>query len=1092
MKNIITSFFLICSSLFTFAGERNSHLWLNNVPVVADSSAKKLYITLDPEASGSLTGTLRWDSDVHSSVALNGTALASDSSNFNVADWSANAENTLTVDKNEWKLVFSTLPFVLIEANQEDLYTVWKEDHDKKSPSTIAVIDARARTKDKGKLLNYFFSNIKVRVRGATSAGKEKKSFAITLKDELGEDKNAHILGYRDDDSWILDAMFNDFSKMRNRVLFDLWNAVDDLPYDKDNDYQANGTQGEFVEVFLEGKYWGIYCLTDKIDRKKLNLKKTKVDSVTNTETARGLLWKATFNSSATTFYNYDKYPTNDTLVWEKYWEQKYPENNDLAYFNPIADMIDKLKKAGKTKDCIKALDESFYLDNIIDYIIFTQAFQLMDNLQKNMYLSVRNKESKTTPNKLLYTPWDLDASLGRDAGGDVLNNDEKWMAFGSQLGGINYIPWVTAHYRTQEFTNKFYNRWQYLKNNEWSLENVRKRLTEYAEKYNHSGAWQREYELAKKLRTSGKSPKQSLTPEDEVEFIMEFLTRNYAAFDKEVNTWGADNTVIPEDTTTVVPGDTTTVIPGDTTTVNPGENPIIIPTDTTITPGIDPVLPLDSTKTYPVIATPTPEAAIYVLTNGTSITVEGGKGNSTTVSGPVYRETVESISSITYEDETMSVNHNDGSVANYSVKDVKEVVTKSNNFYTLNTFIPEKYMNDMAFDTRYAPAGSNGTVPAVADDFKSEHILTITYDDNSATVDGETEGFEIEIDESQVTITTELTGAEFIITGSSDNGTLIINGSNICKINVEKDDVAKIARINANCDIDLNSEGLLQLVNTADNQTAISASNLFIKNGALNIYTSGLHAKGIYTTKNLNIYGGYTYIVNTGKGEDSDASFSADYPHSIYAGGDVNVKDGLLSIKSVGTYSGCGIGAVGDFTLDNGSVKMITFDDPIHVKSIYVNGGTLFVSSPIDDGIDASANRAFKGGIITVFAMEDPFDYSSGQFEASDCDIVAIGPRRYNNNNGKYRTFEAPKSGTNGTLCYPASDNTSDSGAGVKKYVLITDADGATILNFETPALEFSSLFVSSSKLSKSQTYVMSTSEDGKKFTKLADIIAK
>lgn len=1091
MNKFITSVLLIGSSLLTFASERNSHLWLNNVPVVADSSAMKMYITLDPESSSALTGTFRWDSDVYSSVALNGTALASDSSNFNVADWSAQATNTLTLDEKEWTLVFSTLPFVLIEANQADLYNVWKEDNDKKSPSTIAVIDARARTKDKKEQLNYFFSNIKIRVRGATSAGKEKKGFAITLKDELGEDKKAHILGYRDDDSWILDAMFNDFSKMRNRVLFDLWNAVDDLPYEKDNDYQCNGTQGEFVEVFMEGKYWGLYCLTDKIDRKKLNLKKTKVDSVTNAETIRGLLWKSTFNCSATTFYNYDKYPTNDTLVWEKYWEQKYPESRqDQAYFNPIADMIDKMKEAGKSSKCISALDETFYIDNIIDYIIFVQAFQLMDNLQKNMYLSVLNKESKS---KLLYTPWDLDASLGRDAGGDPLNTDTKWMAFGSQLGGINYIPWVTTHYRTQEFTNKFYNRWQYLKNNEWSLDNVRKRLTDYAETFNKSGVWDREFELAKELRSAGKKPKQANTPEEEIEYIMEFLTRNYAAFDKEVNTWGADSTVvIPEDTTTVTPGGNPVVNPTDTTTVIPGGNPVIIPTDTTVTPGVDPVLPLDSTKTYPEIATPTPAKAIYVLTNGTSITVEGGKGNSTSVSGSVYREAVESISSINHEGVIMSVNHNDGSIAEYNVNSVKEVVTKNGDFYTLNTFIPEKYKNEMAFDARYAPVGSNGTIPAVADDFKAEHTLKIVYSDNTATIEGDTTGLAIEINADQVTITTALTGTEFIITGSSDNGSLIINGSSICKVSVAKDDVAKIARITASCDIDLNSDGMLQLVNIADKTTAISAPNLYIKNGALNIYTAGLHAKGIATTGNLYIYGGYTYIVNTGEGEDSDNGFSDDYPHSIYAGGDVSVKDGLLHIKSVGQYTGCGIGAVGDFTQDNGSVKMITFDDPIHVKNIKVNGGTLFVSSPIDDGIDASANRVFKGGIITVFAMEDPFDYSSGQFEASDCDLVAIGPRRRNNNNGKYRTFEAPKSGTNGTLCYPASDNTTESGAGVKKYVLVTDANGAAVLSFETPALENSALFVSSSKLTKSQAYVMSTSEDGKTYTKLADIIAK
>lgn len=44
----------------------------------------------------------------------------------------------------------------------------------------------------------------------------------MKLLDENGEGKNARILGYRDDNSWILDAQFNDFAKMRNRVMTDL------------------------------------------------------------------------------------------------------------------------------------------------------------------------------------------------------------------------------------------------------------------------------------------------------------------------------------------------------------------------------------------------------------------------------------------------------------------------------------------------------------------------------------------------------------------------------------------------------------------------------------------------------------------------------------------------------------------------------------------------------------------------------------------------------------------------------------------------------------------------------------------------------
>lgn len=97
----------------------------------------------------------------------------------------------------------------------------------------------------------------------------DKKSLAVRLVDGRGDDLDANVLGIREENSWILDAMAIDRIRMRNRICFDIWNSMSSTPYDTGYD-NRNGTDGVFVELFLNGEYWGLYCLSDKVDRKLL------------------------------------------------------------------------------------------------------------------------------------------------------------------------------------------------------------------------------------------------------------------------------------------------------------------------------------------------------------------------------------------------------------------------------------------------------------------------------------------------------------------------------------------------------------------------------------------------------------------------------------------------------------------------------------------------------------------------------------------------------------------------------------------------------------------------------------------------------
>jgi hypothetical protein len=99
----------------------------------------------------------------------------------------------------------------------------------------------------------------KFRTRGATARQYlYKPSLNMKLRTpDYAEEADSALLGMRSCSSWILDAMAIDRICMRNRVAFDIWNEFSRLPYDTQFDGR-NGTEGRFVELYINDQYYGI------------------------------------------------------------------------------------------------------------------------------------------------------------------------------------------------------------------------------------------------------------------------------------------------------------------------------------------------------------------------------------------------------------------------------------------------------------------------------------------------------------------------------------------------------------------------------------------------------------------------------------------------------------------------------------------------------------------------------------------------------------------------------------------------------------------------------------------------------------------
>lgn len=328
----------------------------------------------------------------------------------------------------------------------------------------------------------------KFKTRGATSRNySDKPSMNMKIRDAENNDLDTTLLGLRQASSFILDAMAIDRINMRNRVCFDIWNAFSRLPYETDFGGR-NGTVGKFVELYINDQYKGIYCLSDKINRKLLGLKKPKTDSNGNLESIRGVLYKHGTN-------DIDDQETeglfNGGLVcvirWHDAWELQEPDDYPCAeVWAPLYDFYEEGHY--NNYDYIK---QHFYLQNIADYTIHLMALCIEDNWgNKNKFFSIVNIQGSGDETRFVITPWDLDTSLGgRYDGAYYDGNYSSWTL--TDIARNAPRPFSTA-LTQQDFQTMLRDTWIRGRQGAFAIDSVKQRLYDYCDLFENSGAWQR------------------------------------------------------------------------------------------------------------------------------------------------------------------------------------------------------------------------------------------------------------------------------------------------------------------------------------------------------------------------------------------------------------------------------------------------------------------------------------------------------------------------------------------------------------------------------------------------------------------------
>lgn len=284
---------------------------------------------------------------------------------------------------NQYTLYFTQLPIILIESDNTIV------DEPKVLASLVYTDDEQTVT-----------SNIGIELRGGSSQGYPKKTYDIEFwEDETGnENRDVQFGELREDDDWILDALYNEPLRLRSYTASKLWKGIHTTYHIDDESEAKSGADVMYVEIFLNRQYNGIYNLSEQVDRKQLKLK--KFNGNIRGELYKGYSWGASVTFTSLPSYN------NNNRVWSGY-QFKYPNENDITDWNNLYQFTDFVINSSES-DFATNIWSEFVEDNLVDYFLFLNLIRATDNKGKNIYLA-----KYKTDEPYYYIPWDLDGCFG-------------------------------------------------------------------------------------------------------------------------------------------------------------------------------------------------------------------------------------------------------------------------------------------------------------------------------------------------------------------------------------------------------------------------------------------------------------------------------------------------------------------------------------------------------------------------------------------------------------------------------------------------------------------------------------------------------
>lgn len=307
-------------------------------------------------------------------------------------------------------------------------------------------------------------------IRGNSSLNYEKSSYKLEFSEE-GK-KNLSMLGMREDDDWILNSLYTDDGLIHHKLSYEVWKQIAGSN-EVSND---EGISMEYLELFMDGEYLGVYGLMERIDKKSLSL------------TEKDIMYKCRDQ----VYPGEDDFYTELTEDMSPVFVLKYPKDFTKEDWEPLRTWTE-LFCTDEPVD-YEAGEAVLNMENAIDYNIFTMLICGMDNEMKNIYFVAKYQQDGSW--RFVKIPWDLDMTWGNSW---IDDPDCFYVRYRDRNitieSGFSSDIYLLYHAKPEVIGKMLNDRWKQLRESIITEENLCKMIEEEYAYLHDSGAYTRNFQ---------------------------------------------------------------------------------------------------------------------------------------------------------------------------------------------------------------------------------------------------------------------------------------------------------------------------------------------------------------------------------------------------------------------------------------------------------------------------------------------------------------------------------------------------------------------------------------------------------------------
>ena len=342
---------------------------------------------------------------------------------------------------------------------------------------------------------------IAIRYRGNSSFGmSDKKPYSFhtmtgPLEEEGVKKKKVDILGMGKDNKWVLLAPYADRSMIRDLLAFTIARP-----------WMEYTPEGKFVELFLDGTYYGVYILCEAVSKGKTRLDLDDPGE-TGEELTGGYLMEVDCDEESYHTSKYHPMFSDGTIIEDRYnyYQHKSPDSTDITleqkqYINGRIDEMEDVLMSPDRLDPVNGYPKYIDVMNFIDYQLVTEFGNNVDGYRLSGKFF---KRRDSIDQRFKMVLWDFNLAFGGARHNKSYRTD-TWMYQSNDvtypLGEVYLVPfWWQVLNSDPNYTQKLKDRWKQYRRSNLSddavmatIDSLTNTITAYGADVRNNDAWPR------------------------------------------------------------------------------------------------------------------------------------------------------------------------------------------------------------------------------------------------------------------------------------------------------------------------------------------------------------------------------------------------------------------------------------------------------------------------------------------------------------------------------------------------------------------------------------------------------------------------